>query len=84
MKERYIPALVMLIAGTITSILNVVNKVEVLEGLKRLLAVLLLFYFTGLIVKAVIIKTIINAPKKGDEIQEEAIEDTEEEQPEKA
>lgn len=84
MKERYIPALVMLIAGTITSILNVVNKVEVLEGLKRLLAVLLLFYFAGLIVKAVIIKTIINAPRKGDEIQEEAIEDTEEEQPEKA
>ncbi len=71
MRERYIPAIVMLLAGAITSVLNIVNRVKAEEGLKTLLLVLLIFYFVGLIIKAVIVRTVINAPKKGDEIQEE-------------
>jgi hypothetical protein len=71
MRERYIPPLVMLLAGAITSVLNIVNKVKVEDGLKRLLLVLVIFYFVGLIIKAIIVRTVINAPKKGDEIQDE-------------
>ena len=74
MRERYIPALVMLLAGAITSILNIVNKIKVEDGLKRLLLVLVIFYFVGLIIKAIIVRTVINAPKKGDEIQDEEVE----------
>ncbi len=80
MKERYIPALIMLIAGAITSILNIVNKVETAEGLKRLLLVLFLFYIAGLVVKGIIVKTVINAPGKEEaaaEGEEEGSEDRE-------
>ncbi|MGF7144746.1 flagellar biosynthesis/type III secretory pathway M-ring protein FliF/YscJ [Anaerotaenia torta] len=89
MKERYIPALIMLIAGAITSILNIVNKVETAEGLKRLLLVLFLFYIAGLVVKAIIVKTVINAPGKEEaateaaEGEEEGSEDGERNQPAK-
>ncbi|MDF2485633.1 MAG: hypothetical protein K0R46_1801 [Herbinix sp.] len=79
MRERYIPALVMLLAGAITSVINIVNRVKVEDGLKRLLLVLVIFYVVGIILKAIILRTVINAPKKGDEIQEEAMEGTGEE-----
>ncbi len=84
MRERYIPAIVMLLAGAITSIINIVNKVKVNDGLLRLLLVLVIFYFVGLIIKAIIVRTVINAPKKGDEILEEEAEDTQEKEPEEA
>ncbi len=82
MRERYIPAIVMLIAGTITSILNIVNKVNPVQGLIRLLIILILFFIAGLIIKAIIVKFIIHAPKKGeasedeDEVEDEAQEGT--------
>ncbi len=79
MRERYIPALVMLLAGAITSVLNIVNKIVVEDGLKRLLLVLVIFYFVGLIIKAIIVRTVINAPKKGEDILEEEVESTGEE-----
>jgi hypothetical protein len=54
MKERYIPAFVMLLAGAVTSMINIINKVELVSGLKRLLLVVIIFYFVGLVVKAII------------------------------
>jgi large-conductance mechanosensitive channel len=54
LKERYIPPFIVLLAGAVTSIINIVNKVELVTGLKRLLIVIIIFYFVGLIVKAVI------------------------------
>ena len=79
MRERYIPALVMLLAGVITSVLNIVNEVVVEDGLKRLLLVLVIFYFVGLVIKAIIVRTVINAPKKGEDILDEEVESTGEE-----
>jgi hypothetical protein len=79
MRERYIPALVMLLAGVITSVLNIMNKVVVEDGLKRLLLVLVIFYFVGLVIKAIIVRTVINAPKKGEDILEEEVESAGEE-----
>jgi Ca2+/H+ antiporter len=69
MKERYIPALIMLIAGAVTSILDIIHKVELLTSLKRLLLVLILFYIIGLIAKAVIKRATMTKDKK-EEVEE--------------
>lgn len=61
MKERYIAPAVMLIAGAITSILNIIDKIPVLDGLIRLLVVLIVFYILGKIVTVIIHKA--TAPK---------------------
>lgn len=73
MKERYIPAFIMLIAGAITSIINIVNKVELVDGLKRLLLVIVIFYFVGLITKLIINVALTKFAKKDkpEENQEE-------------
>jgi fructose-specific phosphotransferase system IIC component len=71
MRERYIPAFIMLLAGAITSIFNIVNHVPVYDALKRLLIVLIIFYILGLIVKGIIVKLIINASVREKELQEE-------------
>lgn len=73
MKNRYIPAIIMLLAGGTVSILNLVQKIDVIAGLKRLLIVLLLFYIIGLIAKSIIVKAINHMP-------EEPLEETEEEE----
>lgn len=73
MKERYIPAFIMLTAGAITSILNIVNKVQILTGLKRLLIVLIIFYILGLIVKSIMIKILENNSKKDDQNNSEGV-----------
>ncbi|BCJ95219.1 hypothetical protein acsn021_27880 [Anaerocolumna cellulosilytica] len=56
MRERYIAPAIMLIAGAITSILNIVNGVKALDGLKALLIVLIIFYIIGKIVTVIIRK----------------------------
>ncbi len=71
MRERYIPAIVMLFAGAITSILNIVNKIDPIQGLIRLLIILILFFIVGLIIKTVIVRFIINAPKRGEISEDE-------------
>ncbi len=67
MKQRYIPALIMLVAGAVTSILDIIHKVELLESLKRLLLVLIIFYFIGLITKAIIKKATMPVVSSGKE-----------------
>jgi len=75
MQEKYIPAAIMLIAGTATSIINIMNKIELIMGLKRLLLVLLIFYVIGLIAKAIIVKATTPKLKKvEEEVQDENIE----------
>jgi large-conductance mechanosensitive channel len=64
LRERYIPAFITLLAGAVTSIINIVNKVELVTGLKRLLLVIIVFYFIGLIVKAVIKVALTKFAKK--------------------
>jgi fructose-specific phosphotransferase system IIC component len=80
MRERYIPAFIMLIAAAITSIINIVRNVEVLTGLKRLLLVIVLFYIVGLIVKAIVKRAFVQKPKTEEETDdfEEDSEETEE------
>lgn len=54
MRDKYIPAFIMLIAATITSIMNILTKVDLSTGLKRLLLVIVLFYLIGLLVKLIL------------------------------
>jgi len=59
------PALIMLIAGAITCIIDIYRKVELLTGLKRLLIVLVIFYIIGLIARKIIVKTMESRQKAG-------------------
>lgn len=71
MRERYIPPFIMLLAGAIVSIYNIVNKTEVLTALKRLFIVLIIFYIIGLIVKALYMNAVVKAAKKSKDGQAE-------------
>lgn len=60
MQERYIAPTIMLTAGAITSIFNIINGVDLFEGLKKILIVLLIFYIIGRIATIVIVKATKN------------------------
>jgi len=72
LRERYIPPFIMLLAGAIASIYNIVNKTEVLTALKTLLIVLIIFYIIGLIVKAIYLHAVVKAAKKNKDGQDES------------
>lgn len=54
MKTNYIPALVMLAAGVIDSVFAILHHMELLDFLKQLLAVLLIFLFIGNVLKLIL------------------------------
>lgn len=71
MRQRYIPAFIVLLAGAVTSIINIVNKVELMTGLKRLLLVIVVFYIVGLIVKHVVKIALTKYKKSADQEDEQ-------------
>ena len=54
MKTKSIPAIVMLAAGFVTCIAGLLTHIESIRFFKILLAVLVIFYIIGCIVKAII------------------------------
>ena len=54
MKTKAIPAIIMLMAGLIDCIISLTDNMDLLTFCIRLLIVLLVFYFLGLIVRIVI------------------------------
>lgn len=76
MGVKYLSLLIMLIAGTIVSVMNVVQKVETVTGLKRLFIVLIIFYVFGNIVQAIVVKA--TKPVLKIEADDTLIEDIEE------
>lgn len=56
MKDRYIAPAVMLIAGAVMSVVNIINHETMLTSLERLLFVLICFYIIGKIAAVVIRK----------------------------
>ena len=54
MKTKYIPALVMLVAGAITAILNILHHADNMFALKSLLFTLVIFFIIGQIAKGVL------------------------------
>lgn len=51
MKRKYMPLILMLLAGAITSIITFIKQYTMLQRLGALLAVLLIFYVLGSILK---------------------------------
>lgn len=90
MEIRYIPSLIMLLAGAITCITSILKEWDVTYSLAILLVVLIVFYGIGLLAQKLIINIIEgNVFKKNvqDEQQQEEIEigtKEEEENPEEA
>ncbi len=64
MQERFIPPFVMLIAAAITGIINIINNVDKLTALKRLLLVIIIFYIVGLIARTVVKKALSQKPDR--------------------
>lgn len=64
MQLRYIPSIVVLLAAAITSIINIMNHIELYTGLKRLLFVIIIFYIIGLIARTLLMKVITPKPRK--------------------
>lgn len=54
MKNRYIPACIMLIAGLICAIMSIVNHWDVMYSLVTLLFVLLIFYCLGCVAEYIV------------------------------
>ncbi len=54
MKTKQIPAIIMLIAGLVTSIAAILSHMETLQFLKILIVVLIVFYVLGCVVKVIL------------------------------
>ncbi len=67
MKTKGIPAVVMLLAGFVTCIIGIVQHMETDVFIKTLLAVLIIFYLLGCIVKLVLDKNFkeMDEPERG-------------------
>lgn len=63
MSIKHIPAIVMLVAGAIISVISLIMRFEILYSLKLLLIVLILFYIIGIIAKKIIDKAITKQPE---------------------
>lgn len=80
MKTNYIPAYVTLAAGVIDSIIMILQHIELLDFLKQLLIVLVLFFFLGSILKVVLDIGIakmadpVDFPDETEETEEESLE----------
>lgn len=71
MKTRYIPAVTMLSAGAVISMISIIKQWDVLYSLKLLLGVLIVFYIIGLIAKALIVRTLEKDGRPPEEYEEE-------------
>ena len=81
MKTKYIPALVTLVAGAITAILNILRGVNNMYALKSLLFTLVIFFIIGQIAKGVLNAVLVKDTEE-EELQDE--EETKEEESKEA
>lgn len=56
MQKRYIAPVIMLTAGAITSVLDIIQEVDFYNSMKRLFLVLIVFFIIGKIVTIIITK----------------------------
>ena len=54
MKTKQVPAMIMLIAGLVVSIVAVITHMETMQFLKILVIVLIVFYIAGCVVKVIL------------------------------
>ncbi len=91
MKTRFIPALIMLLAGAIDCIISIYNNYTIDKFLIQLFVVLVIFFFIGCVVKIVLESSFKvmeeenpeESDKENDEQTEESKESTEQTKTEK-
>ena len=77
MKSKFLPPLVMLLAGFVCSILSLRQRVDLMTFTTRLLSVLVIFYIIGGIMKLVLDKALmVMADKDTSENESEKADDT--------
>lgn len=54
MKTNYVPAIIMLLAGLVDSVISIYYKLDLYSFTKRLLLVLVIFYILGCVVKIIL------------------------------
>lgn len=69
MRTRYIPSIIMLLAGTITCAFCIINSYSVELTLELLLGVLILFYIIGLIARNLINRIIRSNLEQPEDIE---------------
>ena len=74
MQGRYIPAIIMLVAGLIASIICLVKKMAIIKSLSTILAVLIIFLILGLIARKLIVMTL---SEKREVVDEDVASETE-------
>lgn len=85
MKERfkYIPSIVMLLAGFIACIVTIIYKYQILEALIVILVTLIIFYIIGIVIKALFNNFLIDKESANEDTEasdeEEAEENSDEE-----
>ena len=77
MKSKFLPPLVMLLAGFVCSILSLQQRVDLMTFTTRLLSVLVIFYIIGGVMKLVLDKALmVMADKDTNENESEKADDT--------
>ena len=71
MKTKHVPALVMLLAGAVASLLMLIWKVDFFHFTRNLLIILIVFYILGLIVRAVLDRNFKDMEEETQEGEEE-------------
>lgn len=74
MKDKMVPRVLMLAAGAITGVICIYHGFQTLYSLKLLLAVLLIFYFLGLIAEKLYRK--VMTPSVEEEVSESSEEES--------
>lgn len=82
MKTKQIPAVIMLIAGLVTSIAAILSHMETVQFLKILVVVLVVFYILGCIAKVILDKNFREEVEEATEEaeEEETVEEVQEEE----
>lgn len=81
MRVRYIPAVITLIAGTITSIISIIWQYHIIDSLILLLAVLIIFYIIGNIARNIIVYAMGMVTEEDSDREEEIEEESNEQEP---
>lgn len=84
MQTRYIAPAIMLTAGVITSIFNLINQVDLLDGIIKLFVILIIFYILGRIAAAIIERALKSKPIDSDIMENSTVSSNKEDESNKS
>lgn len=81
MKTKHVPALVMLLAGAVASLLMLIWKVDFFHFTRNLLIILIVFYILGSIIRVILDRNFKDMDEESPEGEEEKKNEEGEEEP---